>query len=77
MSTLDNLTNEECQLLVEILEREQRAVQQLLQQTSSREERDRATRRLETLQRLLWNSHVACQTPMPNTEELRQIGSYF
>lgn len=76
MSTLANLTNEECQLLVELLERQQEEAKSQRGDQTAPQPGDDQTHRKEVLERLLWHAHMGCATPTPNDAELREIGSY-
>jgi len=76
MSTLANLTNEECELLVEVLEAEQKALQtQRPDPQTPAATRDQSHRQ-ELLKRLLWDARMGCGTPTPDDAELRELGSY-
>jgi hypothetical protein len=76
MTTLTNLTNEPCQLLIEVLEKEERKLQSLPAPAKSRDAPGERLRRLERVERLLRNTHEVCSTPNPDDAELRNIGSY-
>ena len=76
MSTLANLTNEECLLLVEVLSAKQKELQLHPTEIESREECEGDPRRQEVLEQLLWHAKLGCLTRMPDDGELRRIGSY-
>jgi hypothetical protein len=63
-------------LLIEVLEREQKAAQSRRDKPQASGDDDNETRRREILARLLWNARLGCATPMPADAELREIGSY-
>jgi hypothetical protein len=77
MCTLANLTNEECHLLVELLEREQRELRLRTRSVPSPAGHEDASRRQDILERLLWNARLACSTRKPDDAELREIGGYY
>lgn len=76
MSTLANLTNEECDLLVEVLSAKQRELQLHPTDIESREETEGDPRRQEVLGHLLWHAKLGCTKQDPNDAELRRISSY-
>ena len=76
MSTLANLTNEECALLVEVLEAEQKELQSHPADPEAPSEDHGESHRQELLKRLLCDARMGCGTPTPDEAELREIGSY-
>ena len=76
MSSLVNLSNEECVLLVELLKAKQEQLQSATAQAESRDAGGDARQQQEVLEQLLWHVRLGCSEPSPEDAELRQIGSY-
>lgn len=76
MAILVNLTNEECQLLVDVLEAQQKELQSRSAELQTPGEARDEAHRLEVLKRLLWDAQMSCGAPSPDDAELRELGSY-
>jgi hypothetical protein len=76
MSSLVNLSNEECVLLVELLKAKQEQLQSAAAQAESQDAGEDARQQQEVLEQLLWHVRLGCSEPSPEDAELRQIGSY-
>jgi hypothetical protein len=78
MCSLTNLTSEQCALLVDVVESEQRRLQSHSGKTHSENSpRDGRPTRLETVSQLLRKLKWATSTPAPDDWELRQMASYY
>ncbi len=76
MSSLVNLSNEECALLVELLKTKQEQLQSAAAVAESRDAGEGDHQQQEVLEQLLWHVKLGCSEPSPEDAELRQIGSY-
>jgi hypothetical protein len=76
MSDLTNLSEDECALLVEVLEREQRELLSGLGSIQAQSSLKDKARRQEALRQLLWRLRVKCfPTAMGDAEALMEEGS--